>query len=272
MIRKAYLDTPLAGGVIQTHYRTAGKGKPLVLLHPSPLSSAFMVPVIQTAEDHFRVLALDTPGYGASEPLPTPGDDLTPYVDWLDAVLDAFGLGSVVLYGSATGAQIAIEFACAHPARVEALVLENAVHFEDAERQDIMARYFPSLAPQADGAHLAEAWRMADQLFRGFPWYEAPVDGPSPPVELVHATAMAYLVAGEDYARAYQAAFNNERAERLAQVPVPTSVMRWDGSILKAQADRFDRFEWPAHITMHHSEATPEARFSALRSVFEALA
>ncbi len=83
---------------------------------------------------------------------------------------------------------------------------------------------------------------------------------------------MAYLVAGEDYARAYKAAFNNERAERLAQVPVPTMVMRWAGSLLREQADRFDNYEWPPHIAMQYSDASPEARFSALRSVFAALA
>lgn len=271
VIRKAYRDTPLGAGVIQTHYRTAGEGGPLVLLHPSPLSSAFMVPVIDTAKDLFRVIALDTPGYGGSDPLPEPAEDLAPYCDWLAAVLDAFGFERIVLHGSATGAQVAIEFAIARPERVTALVLENAVHFEDEERADIMANYFPSLAPQADGAHLLEAWRMADGLFRGFPWYQAPMDGPAPPVDLVHATAMAYLVAGEDYARAYRAAFNNERAERLAQVPVPTTVMRWAGSLLKEQADRFDAFDWPAHITMRYSEASVEARFGALRSVFETL-
>jgi len=268
VIRRAYVDTPLAGGTIQTHYRTAGEGRPLVLLHPSPLSSAFMTPVIDTARDLYRVIAPDTPGYGASDPLPEPGEDLAPYCDWLEAALDALGLERVLLYGSATGAQIAIEFACRRPARLEGLVLENAVHFEDDEREHILANYFPSLAPRADGAHLLEAWRMADALFRGFPWFEAPMDGPAPPVGLVHATALGYLEAGEDYARAYRAAFRNERAERLARVPVRTAVMRWAGSVLKAQADRLDAFDWPAHITMHPSGPTAEARFAALREVF----
>ena len=227
-----------------------------------------MVPVINVVSDACRVLAPDTPGYGASDPLPEPGDDLAPYVAWLESFVDALGLDSFLLYGSATGAQIAIEFAHAHPGRLKHLVLDNAVHFTDAERADIMARYFPDIAPRDDGGHLADTWAMAKGLFRGFPWYEEPETPlPEPPLAVVQATALAYLVAGEDYARAYRAAFNNERAERVQSLIVPATVLRWAGSLLREQADRFDDFTWPDHITMKPSEQSPEARFAALREV-----
>lgn len=266
-IRKAYRDTPLEGGTIQTHYRTAGEGAPLVVLHPSPMSSAFMVPVIDAVSDLCHVLAPDTPGYGATDALPKPGNDLSPYVDWLRAFVDAQGLERFLLYGSATGAQIAIEFAHACPERLDHLFLDNAVHFTDAERAEIMARYFPDIAPRDDGSHLVDTWAMAQGLFRGFPWYKAPEEPlPDPPLAVVQATALAYLVAGEEYARAYRAAFNNERAERVQALSVPTTILRWAGSLLKEQADRLDDFDWPEHITMKHSAATVEARFEALRS------
>lgn len=272
-IRKAYSDTALAGGTIQTHYRTAGEGAPLIVLHPSPMSSAFMVPVIDAVSDRCRVLAPDTPGYGATEALPEPGEDLSPYVDWLRAFVDAQGLDRFVLYGSATGAQIAIEFAHAHPERLNHLVLDNAVHFTDAERAEILARYFPDIAPREDGSHLADTWSMAKGLFRGFPWYEEPeAPLPEPPLSVVQATALAYLLAGEDYARAYRAAFNNERAERMQSLTVPTTILRWAGSLLREQADRLDDFDWPEHITMKHSVAGPEARYASLReAVMEAV-
>lgn len=274
MIRKGYIDTPLAGGLIQTHYRSTGSGPRVLVLHPSPMSSAFMVPVMQAIKGHCEVLAPDTPGYGQSEPLPQPGDDLQPYVAWLEALRVALGDEQLVIYGSATGAQIAIAYGLAYPQHVRHLVLDNAVHFEDAERGDIMAHYFPDLAPQADGAHLQTAWAMSRGLFRGFPWYREPTSPlPEPPLALVQATALAYLVAGPDYARAYKAAFNNERVEILQSVRVPTTVLRWDGSLLKDYADRLDAYAWPAHIQMKFSEATPAARFAALReAVIAALA
>ena len=268
MIRRHYLEVMLNGSLMQTHYRESGSGEPLVILHPSPMSSAFMVPVMEQIDSLARVIALDTPGYGQSDPLPEPGEGLGQYVAWLVASLDALGLESAGVYGSATGAQIAIEFAKAHPDRTRYLLLENAVHFEDAERAEIMENYFPSLEPSAAGAHLATAWRMSDALFREFPWYAyaGGDDARVVPPELVHATAMAYLVAGPDYDRAYRAAFENERAERLLEVSVETEVIRWAGGLLKDYADRFDRYDWPPHIRMRPCGPSPEERFAALRA------
>ena len=269
VIKKRYADTAVPGGLIQTHYREAGQGSPVLMLHPSPLSSGFMQPLMVELADIARVIAPDTPGYGMSDPLPEPPDDLQGYVAWLAGFLDALELETITLYGSATGAQIAIEFARAFPGRVRHVLLDNAVHFEETERADIMQHYFPSLAPQADGSHLQLAWRIADALFRRFPWYDesaAAAGSPEPPVSVVHATAMGYLQAGEDYARAYRAAFNNERAENLQAVPVPTDIIRWQGSILRAFADRLDGYDWPAHIRMVHCGPSARERFAAIRA------
>ena len=63
----------------------------------------------------------------------------------------------------------------------------------------------------------------------------------------------------------FDRAFNNERAERLQSLTVPTTILRWAGSLLREQADRLDEFRWPDHITMTHSDASLEARFNALR-------
>lgn len=278
MIRRAYADTPLAGGTIQTHYRAAGAGAALLLLHPSPLSSAFMAPLMEELAGAGRLVAPDTPGYGASDPLPGRPPDLAPYTDWLAAFLDALGLRAAGIYGSATGAQIAIEFARRHPERTCFLVLDNAVHFGDQEREAMLERYFPDLAPRADGSHLALAWHMADALFRRFPWYleeghpdaDPAPGGAEPPVALVHATAMGYLQAGAEYALAYRAAFRNERAERLAGVPVPVTVIRWQGSILRRYAERLDGFDWPDHIRMAPCGPSTEERWAAIRAAVTA--
>lgn len=57
----------------QLHYRELGEGSPVILLHASPLSSEFMLGQIQAlASAGYRAIALDTPGYGQSDPLPEP--------------------------------------------------------------------------------------------------------------------------------------------------------------------------------------------------------
>lgn len=267
-VRRGYVDTKVPGGAIQTHYRAAGEGPPLLMLHPSPLSSGFLEPVMAAAGDSARCLALDTPGYGQSDPLPAPGEDLKPYVDWLAAAQEALGHASSGLYGSATGAQIAIEFARAHPARVDWLILENAAHFEPEEVERLMDGYFPDLSPRPDGSHFAQTWAIAEALFSRFPWYDASPSSatgkPPPPPEIVHGITMAYQQAGKDYARAYRAAFRNEDARRVREIRVPVAVIRWAGSILKPYSDRYDGFDWPENVRMIHCGPSMDERLAAI--------
>lgn len=267
-IRKAYIDVPFEGGTIQTHYRTSGDGPPLVLLHPSPLNSEFLTPQLRALGDLCELFAPDTPGYGQSDPLNVKVTDLSPYVAWLDAFREAIGHERLSIYGSATGAQIAIHYGRTHPGHVHHLLLDNAVHFEDEECEQLMTRYFPDISPQRDGSHLQKVWEMVNGLYRGFPWYEEP-DSPLPdvPVELLNATALAYLTAGEEYGQAYRAAFKYERVRHVLALSVPTTIMRWEGSMLKTQADRFDNYTWPAHIRMKFCDAAPGARLEAIREV-----
>ncbi len=267
MSRRAYVD--LAGGR-QTHCRFAGGGAPLILLHPSPLSSAFMEPVMRVLPPGVEAIAPDTPGYGASDPLAEPAGNLAAYVDWLRELLDTLGHERAGIYGSATGAQIAIEFARARPEATLFLVLDNIAHFTATEREAMPRRYFPDLAPKRDGSHLRAAWEMVGALWQWFPWYEQDeahrigAPGAVPP-ETLQAALLDYLRAGPDYARAYRAALQNEDAARLLEVKVPVRVIRWQGSILRQYSDRYDAFEWPAHIRMAHCGPAMEQRLAAIR-------
>ena len=131
-----------------------------------------MVPLIELFQDKVTVYAPDTPGYGASDALPDPGDDLSGYVDWLRGFLESQKLSSAGIYGSATGAQIAIQFARKFPEMTNYVVLDNAVHFTDDERARIMKDYFPDMEPRPDGSHLQKAWDMSGKLYQYFPWFD----------------------------------------------------------------------------------------------------
>jgi tRNA (guanine-N1)-methyltransferase len=56
--------------------RIVGSGPPVLLLHPSPQSGAFSLPMARRLAPDFTAIALDTPGYGLSDPLP--GAPLSP--------------------------------------------------------------------------------------------------------------------------------------------------------------------------------------------------
>ncbi|MYH68815.1 MAG: alpha/beta fold hydrolase [Gammaproteobacteria bacterium] len=254
------------------HFRRAGTGPALVMLHASPMSSAALLPFVGVAAEFCTVIAPDTPGYGCSDPLPEPGSDLTGYVAALDEFTKCLGLHSFGLYGTATGAQIAIEFSKTHGERVDYAILDNAAHFTDAERDSIVAGYFPDLTPDVTGSHLARTWSVARDQCVFFPWHQTGPDtrlpGGGVNTDVVQHMAMDFLLAGKDYDRAYRAAFANEKMERLQPVTAPTIIMRWQGSILKQYTDRFDSVEWPDNFTMLHCGPTREQRAEGFRSIF----
>lgn len=280
MIRRDYLAL---GDGRQTHFLRAGAGDPLVLLHPSPLSSSWMEPAIEVLCDTVDAIAPDTPGYGASDPLPEPSagpgsndqrseaaNGLSDYTRWLLEFIRTLGYERVGLYGSATGAQIAIEFARAYPETTRFAVLDNVAHFSTEERERMLARYFPDLSPRDDGRHLLTAWSMVRGLWQWFPWYrqdeEHRIAEPAAlSEEMLQRMLVDHLRAGPGYARAYRAAMRNEDAARIQDIAVPVRIIRWPGGLLRRYADRLDGFDWPPNIRMAPCGPAQEKRLAAIR-------
>ncbi len=260
------LECP-AGGSRQVHYRRAGSGPPLLLLHPSPQSSEALEPLIRELAHQATVIAPDTPGYGFSDPLPETPQDIVDYARAFKELVDALQLEAAGLYGSATGAQIVIEFCKLFPERTDFVILENVAHFEDAERQNILQHYFLDLQPRADGAHLLAAWHQARYMFEFFPWFDATpqarIAAPLLP-EALHAMTMGCLQAGEAYALAYRAAFLNEDFERILPITRPVRIIHREGGLLQRYNRALDTTRWPEHIRVVHCGAEPEQRFAAL--------
>ena len=262
-----------AGGLLW-HYRQAGsRGLPtLVLLHASPRSSAMFEPWMAQLAPHFHVLAPDTPGYGQTPALAdrprTMADYVGPLHNFLNEMTDELTDAPPMIYGSATGAQLGIAYANTHPQALRHLLIDNAAHFSEAERQHILARYFPDLTPQADGSHLQSAWLMCVQQAQFFPWFDADeAHRFSPRVPLaaeVQASLAELLAAGPNYADAYRAAFDHERAAHVQALRVPTTVLRWAGSILLKHIDALLAFELPAQVRTLHVPATLPERYATM--------
>ncbi|MEM6606408.1 MAG: alpha/beta hydrolase [Pseudomonadota bacterium] len=286
-MRRAYATLDGPDGPWQIHYRMVGEGPPIVLLHPSPLTGAFLAPQIETLAPHAHCIAWDTPGYGNSDPLPASwsASDLEPYVVALRLFMEAVAVEAPFIYGSATGAQIGIEFAKAFPDRCSGLLLENVAHFSDEEMTSITDGYFPDLSPRTDGAHLATAWEMAQRSMQVFPWHhkdhtrghsnvhaveDKQEEQPEPdtaPIDsnIVHRVALAFLKAGENYDRAYRCAFANERLERLVAVQKPVHIVVWDDGLLGAYTERIASADLPQNFTVHRASSGMQARMEKLR-------
>lgn len=254
-------------GERQVHYRHAGKGPPVVLLHQSPASSAELEPLIRHLAAHFCVIAPDTPGYGHSDPL-IPADaepGIDDYVDALAAFFDALGLQRPALFGSHSGAIIATRFAFRYPARVSALVANGVLLNTAEERAELVANYFPRFVPDWPGTHLAWLWmRLRDQLVY-YPWYQRQasrrIEWPMSLHE-IETAAQDLLDAGDNYRAAYRAVLDYDIAPDLPQLQMPSCLM-----VAKTDALAMYLPQYPAASERLSIEVLPD--FAALPAALE---
>lgn len=212
----------------RVHYRRRGQGPAVVLLHESPRSSAALLPLVGYGPDDVTVFAFDTPGCGDSDPLAQERPQAADYGDALDATLQALGIARCVVYGTHTGAAIAMALARRHPARVSRLVIDGLGVFDAVERAQILDSYLPPFVPQLDGTHLAWLWGRVRDQFLFFPWNHRGMGArlwrALPEPALQQQVAMDLLRAGDAYRAPYAAAFRYQPGAALAELRVPTFV------------------------------------------------
>jgi pimeloyl-ACP methyl ester carboxylesterase len=113
-------------------YREVGSGRPLVLLHAFPLSSAMWLAQREALAETCRVITPDQRGFGGSEL----GDDapsLDACADDVARLLDRLELDQVVLGGLSMGGYVAMAFLRRHADRAAALLLADTKASADPE-------------------------------------------------------------------------------------------------------------------------------------------
>jgi pimeloyl-ACP methyl ester carboxylesterase len=112
-------------------YRETGpKDAPTILmLHGLPSSSRMFQPLLTRLSDQFHIVAPDYPGFGHSD-WPDPKQFAYTF-DHIAAVMDDFtqalGLSRYTLYMQDYGGPVGFRMALAHPERVQALIVQDAV-------------------------------------------------------------------------------------------------------------------------------------------------
>jgi pimeloyl-ACP methyl ester carboxylesterase len=128
----------------------AGSGPPLVLLHGIGSAAASFRYQLEALSARFRVVAWDSPGYGASTPLAIEHPDTSDYAAALDAWLGALGIDRCHLVGQSLGTLIAARFAAEQPRRVLSLTLAGVARghgrLPPPERQRLLAQRLDDLA------------------------------------------------------------------------------------------------------------------------------
>ncbi|MBB5686251.1 alpha/beta fold hydrolase [Sphingobium boeckii] len=224
-VRRGFVD--VAHG--QIHYRTAGCGAPLLMLHASPGSSKQLEGLIRNLASDVRVIAPDTPGNGDSDALPLDNPDIADLAAVLPAFLDALGIEQIDVYGSHTGAKVAAEFAILAPDRVRSLIFDGVQVLSDERRSEMMARYAHPFPADLEGGYLQRAFMFCRDQYIFFPWYERTVKGVLPVVALpdpqeLHDWVVEVLKANTTYHLNYRAAFQWPVMERFPLVKKPVLI------------------------------------------------
>lgn len=228
MVRRAYVD----GRFGQMHLRIARNGSsglpPLVCIHMSPMSGRVFEDFLAEIGADRTAIAFDTPGFGLSDPPPSPPS----IADYASALLDGLSAldvtGPVDVMGYHTGSMIAVEMALQAPSRVRRLVMVAAPIITAQEREQFRA-FYREKPVQADGSHLLARWQ-------GFHYYHM---RPGADLEAIAEKFPDALLGGARSAWGHQAAFAHDLAGRMAQLEQPALVLV-TGDDLDVQTRRAD--------------------------------
>ena len=237
----------------QVHYRRAGQGPALLLIHQSPQNSRMWAGMIARYAPQFTVIAPDTPGFGYSDPLPADGPrDMAAFGHATWELVQALGLARVAVFGMHTGGLVATWLAWAHPENVSALVVDGYAAFTPEESALYGDAYLPPFVPQWDGSHLRWLWcRMREQKYF-FPWYDgraaAAMAIEPASVQATHEAVMDVLDVGDHYRTGYAAAFAHNDHHWVRELRVPSLLVYRHGDPLLAHMPRL--LDLPANVAV----------------------
>jgi pimeloyl-ACP methyl ester carboxylesterase len=110
---------------IRLHYRVAGKGSPVVLLHGYTQTGHMWRPIVPSLSEHHTVIVPDLRGAGESEKPETGYDKKTLAVD-IHALTTSLGFDRVRIVGHDIGLMVAYAYAAQFPQATERVVLMDA--------------------------------------------------------------------------------------------------------------------------------------------------
>jgi pimeloyl-ACP methyl ester carboxylesterase len=210
----------------QIHYRTReGDGAPLIALHALPGSARQLEPLLRALEGR-RVIAPDLAGFGDSDPSPEPRPSIADHARDVLALADGLGLETVDLYGTHTGAAVALEAAIAAPQRVRRLVLDGVPLFDAETVRALADRYAPKVEPDHNGGHLLWAHNFCRDMLLFWPWFDKSAGAVRnlglPEPRALSAWVLEVIKGLDALPGGYAAAFAYDAAARLPQVRQPT--------------------------------------------------
>jgi pimeloyl-ACP methyl ester carboxylesterase len=119
-VDESFLELGTTG--LRVRLLSRGSGRPLVLLHGVSLSAAAWAPLF-TALSGYRLLALDLPGHGLSDPAAHRRGHVRRHArELIDDIFDALALDEAPVVGHSLGGMLALWYAAAGGERISRLV------------------------------------------------------------------------------------------------------------------------------------------------------
>lgn len=196
------------------HVASCGDGRPILLLHQTPRSWDEYRDVLPLLGSEFRAIAMDTPGFGDSDPAPSGSATIEVWAATALAVLTELGVERAAVAGHHTGAAIALEAAAQSPGRVSRLIL-SACPFVDAPRRARHAArpVIDEVDESPNGEHLIRLWRQRR------PYY------PANNIDLLNRLVRDALRAGPLAAEGHRIVNRYRMEDRIGLVRSPTLVI-----------------------------------------------
>lgn len=259
----------------QIHVRTnvgqvpdgASGRRPLLMLHASPGSSRMLLPLIDQLSEQRPIIAPDTAGNGDSE-LFTFSDEpeIPAFADVHVQVMDRLNIPSFDVYGTHTGASLALDIANRYGDRVGRVALEGIGLYSPALRSELLERYAPVVEATSAGDQLWWTWNFVRNTYLFFPWYRTTAESrsqgglPEDPWQL-HDKTVEVLKSMRTYRYSYRAAFRFDKEAALAELAHPTL-------LLTGAMDVLDRFvpglsSLAPHAGVHRSDAPTHSAYRA---------
>lgn len=191
------LRTLQAAGV-EISYLEGGQGEPLLLVHGFGADKDNWTRVAGRLTSHYRVIAVDLPGFGDSGKPIDRRYRIQDQVENLHAIIQAFGLKTLHLGGSSMGGQIVASYAARYPQAVRSLWLLAPLGVATAKPSEM----FQEIERMGPGARMPLISRTPEDFRAVFDLMFV-----KPPMEL--SAAMPYL--------ADRAVANHKLHERIYQ-------------------------------------------------------
>jgi pimeloyl-ACP methyl ester carboxylesterase len=110
---------------VQIHYRTAGDGPAVILLHGYAETSRMWIPIIPRLAERFTVVAQDLPGIGDSS-IPSSGLDMTTSAVRIHTLAASLGIRKAAVVGHDIGLMVAYAYAAKFSQEVTKLAIMDA--------------------------------------------------------------------------------------------------------------------------------------------------